>query len=266
MLLRVGNFIMVEEFVLFLFARYEIVDADIVAMTPPEKEKGSRKGAKINIKDISWDHIVLGEQQEKAGGPMVQSCTTIGGFDTMALTTVELRELAANLKLTGYRSKSKFDLLLIISMEKKYSAHYTQMEVEGNLASTSKPPSKTTHCVFHLINILFSDRIAPKLSWLGQRKDRFMLDSGLAGEDEHFWQEVEGDEEEYGRLVDEEHPMFSDIEPSKKLNHSWSKLCKIWKNLLKNYNNVHENWKQRGNHDDFLSFCNGKSDVFYLFL
>jgi hypothetical protein len=145
------------------------------------------------------------------------------------------------------------------------------MEEEGNLASTSKPPAESKHCVFCLINILFSDKIASKLSWLGQRKDRLVLDSGLAGGDEHFWQEVaaenmEGEEEEYGRLVVEEHPMFSDINPSKKLNHTWSKLHEIWKNLLKNYNNVHENWKQSGNHDDFLNFCNGKSDEFYLFL
>ena len=147
--------------------------------------------------------------------------------------------MAANLKLTGYRSKSKFDLLLIISMEKKYSAHYTQMEVEGNLASTSKPPAKSKHCVFCLINILFSDKIAPKLSRLGHRKDRLVLDSGLAGGDEHFWQEVaaenmEGDEEEYGRMAVEEHPMFSDINPSKKVNHTWSKLRDIWKTLSKN--------------------------------
>jgi hypothetical protein len=88
-----------------------VLDAFIDAMTLPEKEKGSRKGAKINVKDISWDDIVLGEHQEKAGGPMVQSCITIGGFDAMALTTVELQELVANLKLTGYHSKSKFDVL-----------------------------------------------------------------------------------------------------------------------------------------------------------
>jgi hypothetical protein len=67
-----------------------VVDADIVAMMLPDKEKGSRKDDKINIKDISWDEIVLGERQEKAGGPMVQSCTTIGRIDAMALTTVEL--------------------------------------------------------------------------------------------------------------------------------------------------------------------------------
>jgi hypothetical protein len=63
-----------------------------------------------------------------------------------------------------------------------------------------------------------------------------VLDSSLAGGDEHFWQEVaaenmEGDEEEYGRLVVEER--------------------EIWKNLLKNYNNIHENWTLSGNHDDF---------------
>jgi hypothetical protein len=42
---------------------------------------------------------------------MVQPCTTIGEVDAMALTTVELQELVANLKLTGYHSKSKFDVL-----------------------------------------------------------------------------------------------------------------------------------------------------------
>jgi hypothetical protein len=71
---------------------------------------------------------------------------------------------------------------------------------------------------------------------------------------------MEGDEEEYGRLSVEEHPMFSDIDPSIKENHTWFKLRKIWKNHVKNYNDVHENWKQSGNHDDFLS------DVYYLFL
>jgi hypothetical protein len=47
-----------------------------------------------------------------------------------------------------------------------------------------------------------------------------VLDTSLAVGDEHFWQEVaaenmEGDEEEYGRLAVEEHPMFSNIDPSK---------------------------------------------------
>jgi hypothetical protein len=98
--------------------------------------------------------------------------------------------LAANLKLTGYHSKSKFDVLQIISATRKYSTHYAQMEVEGNLASASKPPAKSKHCLFRLINILFFDKIAPKLSWLGHKKDRLVLDSSLAGGDEHFWQEV----------------------------------------------------------------------------
>jgi hypothetical protein len=58
------------------------------------------------------------------------------------------------------------------------------------------------------------------LSQLRQRKERVVLDTSLAVGDEHFWQEVaaenmEGDEEEYGRLAVEEHPMFSNIDPSK---------------------------------------------------
>ncbi len=60
--------------------------------------------------------------------------------------------------------------------------------------------------------------------------------------------------------------MFEGIDPSIKLSHSWSKLCDIFKVLSKDYEVVRENHKKSGNHDNFINFCNNKSEVYYLYL
>jgi hypothetical protein len=53
-----------------------------------------------------------------------------------------------------------------------------------------KAPAKTKNCSFHLINILFSDEISHEFLTIGARKDKDLIDSGLAANDEYFWQEV----------------------------------------------------------------------------
>ena len=60
--------------------------------------------------------------------------------------------------------------------------------------------------------------------------------------------------------------MFSGIDPSIKLKHSWSKLHDIYKAWTKSYGEVFENHKKSRNHDDFINFCGSKSDVYYLHL
>jgi hypothetical protein len=59
---------------------------------------------------------------------------------------------------------------------------------------------------------------------------------------------------------------FFGIDLSMKLNHNWSKLRDIYKSLLKFYGEVHENHKKNGNHDDFINFCNNRSEVYYFYL
>ncbi len=56
--------------------------------------------------------------------------------------------------------------------------------------SDPKTPAKTRNCVFWLINVLFLDKMSPKFKQLGGKKDKNMLDSGLAANDQYFWQEV----------------------------------------------------------------------------
>ncbi len=60
--------------------------------------------------------------------------------------------------------------------------------------------------------------------------------------------------------------MFEGIDPSIKLNHSWSKLHDIYRVLSKDFGSVRENHKKIGNHDDFVNFFNNKSEVYYLYL
>jgi hypothetical protein len=55
--------------------------------------------------------------------------------------------------------------------------------------------------------------------------------------------------------------MLSGIDPSIKLEHSWSKLREIYKTLTKSYGEVFENHKK-----NFINFCGSKSDVYYLHL
>jgi hypothetical protein len=80
-------------------------------------------------------------------------------------------------------------------------------------------------CVNHLIN--FSDEISTKFLQVGERKDKNVLDCGLAASDNFFWQEVH---EKY-QVTYTSHDniafvdvIFEGIDPSMKLNHSWSKL------------------------------------------
>jgi hypothetical protein len=138
-----------------------------------------------------------------------------------------------------------------------------------NVTSDAKAPAKTKNCVFRLINVLFSDEMSPKFVQLGEKKDKTILDSGLAANNEYFWQEVVEKFQQTNVIYDciaFTDPMFSGVDPSIKVEHSWSKLREIYKALTKSYGEVFDNHKKSGNHDDFINFCGSRSDVYYLHL
>jgi len=118
-------------------------------------------------------------------------------------------------------------------------------------------------------NVLFSDEISPKFLTIGAKKDKNLLDTGLAANDEYFWQEVA---EKYQDVNDDyeclawDDPLFDDIDASVALPHSWSKLREIYKGLSKLYSEAFENHKKSGNHDDFVNFCGNRGEVYYLHL
>ncbi len=108
---------------------------------------------------------------------------------------------------------------------------YENMEEPSN-NSDAKAPAKTQNCAFQLINVLFSDEMSPKFEQLGGKKDKNILDTGLASNDEYFWQEVTKKykevNEDYNNLAFIEN-IFLGIDPSVKQEHSWSVLYEIFK-------------------------------------
>jgi hypothetical protein len=59
--------------------------------------------------------------------------------------------------------------------------------------------------------------------------------------------------------------MFANVDPSIKLEHSWTKLHEIFKGLMKAYSEVYDNHKKSGSHDDFANFVGNCSELLYLY-
>jgi hypothetical protein len=225
----------------------------------------------VDAKAVSWGNIEVGDRpsnKAEHSGQMVKSVLTICGVDAMALNTEQLRQICGTLKIHGYRSKPKAEVLRIMAVAKLHQICYEGAQ-ERSTKEQDKSPAKTKNCTFRLLNVLFSDEMSPQLERLGARKKKEILDSGLAANDEYFWQEVmekyQEVNEEYDELAHTD-SMFAGVDPSVKLPHSWSKLRDIYKGVTKCYAEVFENFKKSGNHDDFINFCGSKSEVYYLYL
>jgi hypothetical protein len=225
----------------------------------------------VDAKAVSWGNIEVGDRPSNKtddSGKMVKSVLTICGVDAMALNTEQLRQICGTLKIQGYCSKPKAEVLRIMAVAKLHQCFY-EGEQEPLSKEQDKSQAKTRNCTFWLLNVLFSDEMSPKLEQLGARKNKEILDSGLAANDEYFWQEVmkkyQEVNEEYDELAHMD-SMFAGVEPLVMLPHSWSKLRDIYKGVTKCYAEVFENFKKSGNHDDLSKFCGSKSEVYYLYL
>jgi hypothetical protein len=64
--------------------------------------------------------------------------------------------------------------------------HAQCYDAVGISEDSTKAPAKTKNCIFHLINVLFSEEVSAKFISLGEKKDKNVLDSGLAGLDDFF--------------------------------------------------------------------------------
>jgi hypothetical protein len=205
----------------------------------------------FNPKEVGWDDIKAGDRpRDKPGqaGQMVKSISIICGIDGMSFSTDQLRTMCATFKLSGYWSKKKTELLQILAVGKIHNQLYEVAENAGNTGSHGKAPAKTKNCSFRLINILFSNEVSPKFLTIGAKKDKNLLDTGLAANNEYFWQEVA---DKYQEVNDDyeclawDDPLFDDIDASVTLPHTWSKLWEIYKGLSKLYLEAFENHKKK---------------------
>jgi hypothetical protein len=124
-------------------------------------------------------------------------------------------------------------------------------EATGNNKESTKAPAKTKNGIFRLINVLYSDKISAKFISLGEKKSKNVLDSGLAGFDDLFWQDIAVQYPSTCTSFDDlafHDQMLKGIDPSIKLTHSWSKLPEIYKVLSKDFEAVREpqeKWQPR---------------------
>jgi len=135
----------------------------------------------VDPKAVTWFDVTVGDRpSNKPGevGQMVKAALTICGIDANLFITEQLHTICGVFKLTGYQSKPKANLLQIIGVGKVHQSLYDATDPSsGDGKSDGKAPAKTRNCMFQLINILFSDEVS-------------VLDFGLAGNDEYFWQEI----------------------------------------------------------------------------
>lgn len=100
----------------------------------------------------------------------------------------------------------------------------------------SSAPKKEIHCAFRLMNILFSDPFAERLSTIGDKATRDELDTRMLNE-EVFWKDVNAtfldDSVEDISWVMFEHDALDSmfIDPSRIIQHDWKKLKSIFQSV-----------------------------------
>ncbi len=101
-------------------------------------------------------------------------------------------------------------------------------QFSGSVAA--EEPRKTKHCIFRLLNVLFSDAFYERFSLIGNRVTRKELDEKSMSENSTFWIDVckafATDEHAYDGLVSSRE-QFSGIDPSSRENYRPVKLLSL---------------------------------------
>lgn len=223
-----------------------------------------------NNPPLNFNDVLLSDFEPGEDG----SIATFQGVALVSLTAKHLRTLASKLKISGSRTGKKETLVASIQTVVKNRKAYQQLDDELGTGENNPSCPKTrkeVHCSFRLMNVLFSDKFMEDLSKLGNIASRAVLDSGKAGNDQHFWervqQEYQVENDLYSTLQFNDCEVFvhSEINPSKIIKHDWKKLRTIWKALVSDYKAALSRFTLSGTHDsDFYNFCHGNIEILYL--
>jgi hypothetical protein len=238
----------------------------VAARRSPTSTPTSESGT-FNASVCDWADVKEDENGNAAG---------ILGYRLEELNVKDLRLLCAQLRIQNIRNVKKVDIIARIrttfQFRKKYTNQQAELKEAADKDMATGAPRKQIQCPFRLLNILFSDEFTADFADLGNIASRQILDSGKAGNQQHFWERVSSafieDNETFGLLHfldDEVLAAYSYIDPSKKIPHDWKKLRTIWKAVNADYKVALNKFTQSGTHDsDFFSFCNGKVEMYYL--
>jgi hypothetical protein len=209
------------------------------------------------LQTLTWDDVIEDDNGVVNG---------VLGLQWNKFTAKQLRTICSTLAIRGLRTMKREDYI------KTILDTYANKKAYKNKDGAPSKTRKEVQCTFRLMNILFSDKFADDFATLGNIANRALLDTGKAGNDEHFWIRVK-------EAFSEPHPNYdyldflSDdvlaaqdhIDPGKIVDHDWKKLRSMWKGVNADYKAALTRFTMSGTHDDnFFTFCNGKLDVYYL--
>ncbi|KAE8980723.1 hypothetical protein PR003_g24181 [Phytophthora rubi] len=154
----------------------------------------------------------------------------IKGLPGSSFKYKQLRFLCKKLGVHGYKNKTKAAMIDLIIQRKINEASYDAL-FEKKKKARSDPPQKQKQCPFRLLNVLFSDEFAGRLSSLGDTRLRADLNASMPPE-VVFWRDVEvafkdSDNVAYGRLAFQDmHPALEELDgnPAIIVNHCAEKL------------------------------------------
>ena len=250
---------------------YDDKQDNIKHAAPPASS--SRGGSKAILEQqLICEQVCAADVDEDENG----NPTGVKGMTWETLSVKNLRTVCARLGFKGYKNANKVGIIEIIvrccTAKKVYDNLWQSDNKEnGTIATATR---KEVQCVFRLLNVLFSDAFAGQFVSIGDVANKQMLDTGKAGNDEIFWEQVQktfveaGDNSDYNCLQFMEDEVFCDkdyINPGLIVNHNWKKLRTMWKCVNSDYKAALSRFTLSGTHDsNFFSFCNGKLETYYL--
>eukprot|EP00644_Phytophthora_capsici_P009087 jgi/Phyca11/102261/e_gw1.6.607.1 len=133
--------------------------------------------------------------------------------------------------------------------------------------------TRSKHCMFRLLNVLFSDEFAERFSRTGDSATRTELDGKLLNKKSDIWLDVRTafvyicpEDDERNEMVFNDDSFFNGVNPAlAKKVHSAKKLHSMWKEVNGNYFEAQTKFSCSGqNENEFGNFGGGRGDVLYL--
>ncbi|ETI56826.1 hypothetical protein F441_00752 [Phytophthora nicotianae CJ01A1] len=127
---------------------------------------------------------------------------------------------------------------------------------------------KTKNCNLRLLNVLFSDRMAPYLKGMNAEPTQAEMDAGVVGGNNPFWTRFRAEfiasKAEYSRLAFQG-PSLTGFNLSTPVPHSSTKLSEMWAELWGAYNSALIRFSHSTDpHLEFADCCPSRSDVYYM--
>ncbi|GMF11493.1 unnamed protein product [Phytophthora lilii] len=127
---------------------------------------------------------------------------------------------------------------------------------------------KTKNCNLRLLNVLFSDAMAPFLGAMNAEPTQLELASGTVGGNNPFWTRLRAEfissKPEYSRIAFDE-TSLAGFDLSTPVPHSSTKLSEMWSELWGAYNSALIRFTHSTDPDvEFVDCCPSRSDVFYM--